>query len=151
MHSTRHHSTHHYVVADPVLRFVQGSVVEPPLVGSVDDSVPKTPSIPTIECRFMPQTGGAAHNVDATQHAPMICEFVRGKEAPLGTYMNQETGSIISCTGTRQNFMCQLRPTYELAEAAPGGFVVSLSDRGPSIQAVNITRTNISIPLFIKQ
>lgn len=150
MDSTRPHPTQPYEIPDPVLRFVQASVIEPPPTGTVDQAVPKVLDMPTIECTYFPITQqGQGHSL--THHAPMICTFARGREAPLGTYLNKETGSIITCTGNRQNFLCQLKPTYDLAEAAPGGFVVSLSDRGPSIQSVSITRSNPTIPLFIRE
>ena len=132
--------------SDPVLRFVQASQIEEPPVGRVDSAVPKVPDIPVIECKFMEQR---QYGIE-TQFAPMLCGFVKGNEAPLGTYMNQETGSVITCTGNRNQFLCELRPTYELASYAPGGFVVSLSDKGPAIQTVNITRSVHTIPLHMK-
>lgn len=133
---------------EPVLRFVQGSMIDPPLPSFVDESTTKSTDIPVIECFHLPQTGGASR--EATTHAPLVCTFAKGREAPLGTYMNQQTGSIITCTGTKDNFLCKLNPTYDLAEFAPGGFVVSLSDRGPAIQTVNVARSATAIPLFIK-
>lgn len=133
---------------EPVLRFVQGSMIDAPPPSFVDDSTIKSPDIPAIECFHLPQTGGASREV--TTHAPLVCRFARGREAPLGTYMNQQTGSIITCTGTTDNFLCKLNPTYELTDFAPGGFVVSLSDRGAAIQTVNVARSATSIPLFIK-
>jgi len=146
MDQTRHHDTDHYEISDPVLRFVQASVVEAPPTGRVDEAVPKVPQIPVIECRLVDRV---MNRHETTHQSPMVCQFVRGGEAPLGTYMNQETGSIVSCTGTNHNFLCQLRPTYELAHLVPGGFVVSLSDRGPTIQNVDITQASAAIPLFM--